>query len=141
MIIEPDTHRKFTRIIFDGQVDLEFISDSYHHCRIKNLSLAGMFAIGDFQKQVGKNCNIDLVPADISKDLRLQALAKVVRKNDEGIAIKFTSMPFDSYIFLQATLLNEAEDLLVNKKILAEDYPFEVADDFPISPESYNSFL
>ncbi len=138
MIIEPDTHRKFTRIRLNRHVNIEFVSDSYDYCRVKNLSLAGMFAVGDFHQQVGRSCNISLVPKNTDTVLNLEALAKVVRKNDEGIAVKFTSMPLDSYIYLQTTLISEAEGPLVNEQILAEDCPFEVTDDFSISSKSFD---
>ena len=134
MFIEPDSQRKFTRIHFKRHVSLEFISDRYDNCRIKNLSLAGMFVIGNFQQQVDKCCNIYLIKTGVSTELSLQAQAKVVRNNDEGIAIEFTSMPFDSYMFLRLALLDEAEDSLVSDKILAENCPFEVIDDMSISP-------
>lgn len=137
MIIEPDTQRKYTRIHLDRHVNVEFVSDSYEYRRVKNLSLAGMFAVGDFNQHVGRSCNVDLVPTGKESDVSLQALARVVRKNDEGIALEFTSMPLDSYLFLQTTFFNESKDPFVNEKIVSEDCPFEVIDDFPTFPRSY----
>lgn len=138
MIIEQDTQRKFTRINLNRHVNLEFISDSYDYCRVKNVSLAGMFAVGDFQQPVGRSCNINIVPTGKDIDRSLEALAKVVRKNDEGIAIKFTSMSYDSYIYLQTTLLSEAHDPLMNEKILIEECPFEVNEDLPLSAKFFD---
>lgn len=128
MKIEPDVYRKFTRIKYDRHVNLEFVSDKYENCRIKDLSVSGMFVMGDFQKLSNDYCIVNLVQKGVSTGLSLHALAQVARKNDEGVAVEFTSMPFDSYMFLQIALLNESEDPFVVEKILAEDCPFEVTE-------------
>jgi len=128
MIVEPDKRRKFTRIHFDRLVNFVFTDNSYDHCRIQNLSISGMFAIGTFQQQIGENCHIDLVQKGISTNLTLRTSAKVVWTNDEGIAIEFTSMTFDSYMFLQVALLSEVEDPLPLVIELPEKCPFEIID-------------
>jgi len=115
MIIEQDKHRKFTRINIDRQVKLDFIDGSYYS-KVKNLSLTGMFIIGNFQKHEGKYCLIDIYQTGKSTDLSLRASARVVRKNDKGIAIEFVSMPFDSCKFLQSTVPE------------TENYPFQIPD-------------
>lgn len=132
MIIEPDADRNFTRIEFDRQVDLEFVSNSYLQCPIKNLSAGGMFVKGNFSKEEGKCCRILIVQKGVSSDLSLQAIAKVIRKDDEGVALEFTSMPRDSYMLLNLLLLGESDDPLISNKILAESCPFETTDDLPI---------
>ena len=52
----------------------------------------------------------------------------MVWTNDEGIAIEFTSMTFDSYMFLQVALLSEVEDPLPLVIELPEECPFEIID-------------
>lgn len=131
MIVEPDPERKFTRINFDRIVNLEFVSQVYENCQIKDLSLSGMFTFGDFQQETGKYCIVNLVQSGISTELNLQALAKVARTTDEGFALEFTSMPFDSYMFLQVTLLSDTGNPILVKKMLAEPCPFEVTDNPP----------
>ena len=119
MVVKPDTGRKFTRIPFGRHVKLNFNHDTYYS-KIENLSLTGMFIIGKFQKYDGKDCHIDLYQAEKSIDLNLslQASAKVVRKNEKGIAIEFISMPHESYMFLKSILPKP------------NDYPCEITDDF-----------
>lgn len=141
MVVKPDTRRKYIRIHFNRHVNLEFISDSYDRCLIKNLSLSGMFIIGNFQQQVGTYCLVNLIQKGISTDLSLRASAKVVRKDDEGVAIEFTSMPFESYLILQITLLSENENNLIIEKLLPDDCPFEVTDQLPAPRETNNSFI
>jgi len=140
MVVEADRERKFTRIHFDNDVNLEFVSENYEHCRIKDVSLGGLFAMGDFPQQVGRWCNIDIVRKGKLADLHLQALAKIVRKNSEGIGVEFSSMPFDTYIFLQASLLNKGFTPAMNGKIMEEECPFEVTDDLQtFIPDSHDS--
>ena len=121
--------REYIRLNYDRHVNLEFISDSYDRCQINNLSLSGMFIKGDYTQLMGKCCRVNLVQKGLSTDLSLLAQAKVVRKNADGIAIEFTSMPLDSYMFLNILLLSEADNSLISDKLLAENCPFEVTDD------------
>lgn len=127
MIIEQADHRKYTRIHFDRQVKLDFVDGSYYS-KVKNLSLTGMFIIGNFQKHDGKYCLVDLYQTGKTTDLSLRASARVVRKNTKGIALEFVSMPLDSYKFLQSTLPEP------------EDYPFEIPDGLSVSPEKNIQF-
>ena len=126
---EPETRRKFTRIHFDRQVKLEFIDDSFYS-EVKNLSLTGMFIIGNFQKLESKYCLIDLYQTKKSANFSLRASAKVVRNNDKGIAVQFISMPLDSCKFLQSTLPKP------------EDFPFKITGDLDLatSPETNIQF-
>ena len=89
-----------------------------------------MYIAGTFLQQVheGQACNIDLVSDGLTPDYHLHALARVVRKDEQGVALEFTSMPYESYMMLQAALLNET-CLASNKKILGETCPFELAED------------
>lgn len=141
MNVKQDTRRKYIRVHFDRHVNLEFISDSYDHCPIKNLSLAGMFIMGNFQQQEGTYCLVNLIQKGISTDLSLRASAKVVRKDDEGVAIEFTSMPFESYLILQITLLSENENNVIIEKLLTDECPFEVTDQLPDPTKTNSSFI
>ena len=121
MFIKQDNKRKSTRIHLNRPVNLRFTSDGYDHCHTKDLSLTGMFATGNFQQQVGESCLVNLDQTENSTDFNLHASAKVVRNNNEGLAIKFTSIPFFSFMFLQITLLKESE------------YPFNLKQLLPIN--------
>lgn len=134
MEIKPDSYRKFTRILFDRYVNLEFVRSCYKECQVKDLSISGMFVLGDFQELEDNYCIVNLVQTGVSTGLSLNALAKVARREKDGIAVEFSSMPFDSYMFLQVTLLNESEDPFINEKILSEECPFEVTEHLPTSP-------
>ena len=140
MIIEPDVQRKCTRIPFDGQVNLEFISNRYERCQIKDISQAGMFVMGDFQQGLNKPCNVSLVPSAMFQDSNLQGQAKIVRKNEEGIAVEFVSMDHESYMLLLTMLLSKTENPTVTNRLMTEECPFEVVDDFAIVSEPSDLF-
>lgn len=108
MFIELDVQREYARVPFKRYVDIEFISDTYGHCQVKDLSLNGMFIIGKFKNYEGKLCIISLEQNVSTTELSLSALAKVVRQDEKGMAIQFSSMTFESYIYLQVFLLHEA---------------------------------
>ena len=138
-MINESNKRKFSRIHFDRHVKLDFFVDSFDDCRIKDLSLTGMFVIGVFQQNIGEDCLVNFVQKGASSYLSLLASAKVVRRDEEGIAIEFTSMSFDSYMFLQVSLLYEAEDPLLIGLELPEECPFEITDQTSKIQEAYTS--
>ena len=120
--------RLFTRIRFDRKLHLDFAGTQYESCQIKDLNLTGMFVIGNFSQEVGEVCFIRLDQAGDSSQLSLEATAKVVRHTDQGIAIEFVSMSFDSYMFLQVTLLYEAGDPIAIGEELPETCPFSILE-------------
>ena len=121
-----DNRRKFHRINLDGQVGLDFMNDNYDNGQIKNLSLTGMFVIGNFQQQQAEDCLINYSHKTKHNEINLHASAKVVRNNDEGIAFKFISMKLDSYMSLVTTLIHEADDPSTILQELPKNYPFEI---------------
>lgn len=120
--------RRFARIIFHRHGELEFPDSKYTDCQIKDLSLTGMYVFGSFQQQVGEHCLVKLYQKGQASELALLADAKVVRTGDKGLAIDFTSMSFDSYMFLQVTLLYEADEPLYIGLELPDDCPFQITD-------------
>ena len=132
--------RLFTRIQFDRQVHLEFVERNYENCQLKDLNLTGMFVFGTFTRQVDETCFLVLDQKGESSDLSLQASARVVRTTDDGIAIAFTSMTFESYMFLQATLLYEAGDPITIGLEFPENCPFEIIKEEESLPYSTFNF-
>lgn len=120
--------RQYSRVNFHRKVNIDFHGSNYNEAQIRDLSLTGMFIFGVFQQKVGDYCLLNLVQTGATSDLSIHASAKVVRKDDEGIAIVFCAMSFDSYMFLQMSLLYEAEEPLVIGLELPEHCPFEIVD-------------
>ena len=126
MNIKFENRRKFHRINFDGQVNLDFMGDRHDHCQIKNLSLSGMFVTGDFPQQQTENCFINISLKAKSEEIHLQASAKVAWGNIEGVGLQFTSMKFDSYMSLLSTLINNAEQPSIILHQFPKNSPFEI---------------
>ncbi len=98
--------RQFTRINIQRAVILDFGKKKYEHS-VSNFSLGGMYIQGGFQQEVGDTCTMTLIASDIDPDAKIGAVCSVVRVDTKGLALKFTSMEPDSFLFLQGTLLYE----------------------------------
>lgn len=128
MSIELKNRRKFARINIDRHVNFKFMNDLYNNGHVYNLSLSGMFVLGQLQKQIGNHCLFNLTKTESFTVLCFQGRAKVIRRDAEGVGIEFTSMPHDSYMFLQMILLYEAEYPFVVDELLPNACPFEVTN-------------
>ena len=122
------SNRRYTRIQFDRKVNLIFQGYDYGAAQIKDLSLSGMYVYGYYNQLEGDECTVILTQTGISSVLALDATAKVAWTEDEGIAIQFTAMTFDSYMFLQTSLLYEAENPLIIGMELPDNCPFTIID-------------
>ena len=118
--------RQFHRIDFEGLANLDFIHGSYQCCSIKNLSLTGMCVEGNFSKKDLTNCFVTIFHNEKSADNSLQAAAKVVWRNDQGVGLKFTNMSLENYELLQSTLAKKADQPVVILREVPYSYPFEV---------------
>jgi hypothetical protein len=114
---------------------LEFISGTYNECEIKDLSLTGMFVFGSFAQKENDKCVVHYCQKGKSTDVCLQAMAEVVRVTEDGIAIEFTEMTFDSYMYLEVVLLYEARQPLVIGLELPDDSPFRIIEEKPTLPK------
>ena len=126
--MENDNRRKFQRIDFDGKVDLKFVNYSYDSCPVKNISLTGLFIEGNFLKRKAINCHVQIFHKDKNGNNSLRALAKVVRKNNEGLGLQFTAMTFENYLLLQTTLINKAKESEPILRELPENSPFLISN-------------
>lgn len=115
-----ENRRKFKRIRYDGQVGLAFTEENIDHCQAKNLSLTGIFVNGNHFQQSDENCLVKFMIGDEPEKIGMEAEAKIVWGNNNGVALKFTSMKFTSYKLLQKTLMAKAKE------------PLELLKEFPI---------
>lgn len=134
--------RRYERIHFERQVQIDFFTELYNQCQIKNISLSGMFVAGKFPHNVEDMCYVNLVQKGENVYLRLEALAKVVRQEHDGIALHFTSMSFESLLSLEMILLYQARERTADTGIkLPKKLPFEINEEASRFPEKYNPFL
>jgi len=128
MKIQLKDRRRFHRINLDEEVNLELSGVTYNRCRIKNISIGGMFVDGCFPPKNMKNCEITISDNQKSREPRFQASVVVAWTSEEGVGFKFTAMNPDSYMFLRRKLINSAELLAIILYDLTRTCPFEVAN-------------
>lgn len=128
MSMELENQRKFHRIDFEGQANLDFIDGISDCCQVKNLSLTGMYVTGNFLKHKQRNCFIKIFHKEKSGYNSLQVYGEIVWRNDTGAGVRFTSMALEHYILLQTTLITNAEEPAVILREFPHSYPFEVRD-------------
>jgi hypothetical protein len=134
--------RQYERIDFERQAKIDFFTEVYDHCQVQNISLSGMFVAGKFTPNVDSKCYVKFVQKGKNVYLILEALAKVVRQQDEGIALEFISMSFESLLSLEMILLyQERKESAGAEMKIPDKLPFEVNDDTAGSPNKYNPFL
>lgn len=134
--------RRHVRIKIERQVKLEFLTEVYDKCQVNDISLGGMFVIGEFPKDIDDKCYVNITQTSQDTCLKLQALARVVRQSDEGIAIEFTSMSFESLLSLEMILLfQEREKSSSIEMKLPESLPFEIRQETSSAPDKYNFLL
>ena len=127
--MKASEQRKFHRINFDEDVFMDFADNTSDCCRIKNISLGGMFISGHSPRKETETCQIRFYYNAKLKEPRLRASAKVVWRNEEGVGIKFTAMSYDNYMSLLTTLLNKAEQPSIILREFPKACPFEITSD------------
>lgn len=125
---KPVNQRKFHRIEFAGAACIKIEEHSYDCCLIKDLSLTGLFIKGNFQKHEMENCVVRIFSDKNSDQDSVLATGKVVRVNNEGMALHFTEMTFENYLLLKSTLVENAEKSLVIMREFPDAPPFEIND-------------
>lgn len=133
--------RRYVRIHFERQVQLDFFTEVYVKCPVKNISLGGMFVTGQFPSKVDDQCYVNLAQTGKKTYLALEALATVVRREDEGIALQFTSMSFESLLSLEIILLYQARETASDTEMkLPKDLPFEICEETSCLRDKLNPF-
>ena len=91
-----------------------------------------MFVHGDFQQHEGDPCAVTFIQEGKYSCLSFEASAHVKRKEDNGVAIEFTSIPLDSLLLLQLILSCKDKEEFSNREIKSIDnLPFKVPAYFP----------
>lgn len=127
-MIQAKDRRRFHRVNMDEEVDVELSGVVYNRCRIKNISIGGMFIDGCFPPKKTENFEIKISDKQKIKEPRFQASVVVAWNNKEGVGLKFTAMNSDSYMFLRSKLINSAELLAIILYDLTRTCPFEIVN-------------
>ncbi len=96
--------RQFTRINFPLPITLDFGKNKYE-CFATNFSLGGIYVQGWLEQQAGDICDIKLSLSEDNSEIHIKAVCSVVRLEEDGLALRFTSMKPSSFLCLQEALL------------------------------------
>lgn len=107
----PVNRREFTRlpVVFEAEVVAGESIIRVH--QTKNISMNGIFLLGKEKLPLDTDCYLTLFLGDRSNQRFIKARARVVRLEDEGMALFFEEiLGADSYIHLRNLLLHNARD-------------------------------
>lgn len=111
--------RRFTRVVFSRTVKLVVDEVVVGEYIARNLSMGGLFVECEgLALAVNTKCLIELREQGLHSSLILRICAKIIRVEDHGVAVEFTDMEDDSFMFLQTMVLYASDD------------PIGVAEDF-----------
>ncbi len=120
--------RRFTRVNFRQEAQLSFERNVYERQVINNLSLGGLYVEGQFQQHIGDLCTIELRQPGL-ETVDFRAKGTVVRIDAQGMAVEFVTMEYESFLFLQTTLLYRADDPVALGTELKQDLSFMLEED------------
>lgn len=128
--------RRFERIQFERQVQLDFSSELYTGCQLKNLSYRGVYVIGEYPHKAGEQCIVTLSQTSRTTSLRLKSLSQIVHRDKGGIGLEFLSMSFESLLSLEMILLYQGKEKSEDaERSVPSELPFQVCEDISWIPD------
>jgi len=89
-----------------------------------------MLVAGEFPHKVKDQCYVIISQQSKTASLTFKAQAKIIRKDDESVALEFVSMSFEGMVSLELILLFEAgEESPGLERTLPTDLPFMICED------------
>ena len=114
--------RRFTRVSFNFEAELEAGGLVYSAEEIVNISVGGCLLLTEADLELGTVCDIRLFLGGASSELRVRVQGEVARSIPGALAVKFTRIDPDSLFHLQNIIRHNAPDIeTVEKEIL--DHP------------------
>lgn len=102
--------RRNTRVAFQAIADVAFGDTHYTQCATENLSVKGVAVLGISGHKIGDTCDISLALSGSTSHLRLSMKGKIVRAEDNRIALNFTEIDLDSFYHLKNIVYYNSND-------------------------------
>ena len=103
--------RRNSRVPFHAVVSLAFPDgETFDRCETRDLGLRGVFVEGLRDREDGEACRVELCLTGTSSRTCLAIEGTVIRRQEEGIAIRFTATDPDSFFHLQNIIYYNSED-------------------------------
>ena len=125
-VVSGSDNRWDTRVVFTGYVKLFFKDHALGQYPARDLSQGGLFVEGEVNIPDGEVFRLELYDTGRHSNLKLTFWGKIVRRQREGVGVKFTSMQEDSFMFLQTMVLYFADDPVGAAERFHEDFPADI---------------
>jgi hypothetical protein len=102
--------RKFTRIPFDNEIKVIAGDKVILALGIRDISLGGAFILTDESLTEKTPCKVTLSLIGPASLLRIEIEAEILRSDDQGIAVEFTSIDLDGLVHLKHFIAVHALD-------------------------------
>ncbi len=115
----PDEKRRFTRVKYRVRTEITAGGTKYTTDLIRDLSVGGCLVPVKAELEPGSECDIKILLSGESNELAVQIDGKVVRCDQETIAIKFIGIDPDNLQHLQNIIrYNSSDTESVEEEIL-----------------------
>lgn len=101
--------RHFTRIPFKSEAMVQY-KDKTFQGEVENLSLKGMFFKAGSEIPLNVPVEIKIFLSGTSSELAINVSGKVVRQDQEGLAVRFEKLDMDSFIHLKNVVAHNTGD-------------------------------
>jgi hypothetical protein len=120
--------RNNNRIFISRMVGVTFKNRGSKICPTKDISLSGMFIVGQFNNKVGSLCTISLHEDWANRQFVLNLSGSVTRVEKKGIAVCYTEMDLNTFYLLQTLLLYESRNPTAMGEEFTKDCSFAIRD-------------
>ena len=105
-----DDSRRFTRIPFKMNTEIEINDDTYSTDNITNLSVGGCLLPIDIEPQPGTDCRVKISLEGTAEEIAIRIDGEIVRSIPEGLAVKFVRIDPESLFHLQNVIKYNSPD-------------------------------
>lgn len=111
--------RSFSRIHFQTEAIVRY-RDREIACEVVNLRLNGAFLSIPDKIPLGEEVDAKILLSGTSSELSVKVKGKIIRLNDDGLALQFTGMDLDSFIHLKNIVAYNTENVAKTEKEFEE---------------------
>jgi hypothetical protein len=120
--------RNNDRLFISRMVGVTFKNRGSKLYPTKNISLSGMYIVGQFSHPVGSPCTVTLHEVWAGRQFVLNLSGKVTRVDKEGLAICHTEMGLKTFSLLQTLLLYESRNPTAMGEEFTKDCSFAIRE-------------
>lgn len=105
-----DNKRRFTRVVFRAEAELNVDGVIYTSAVIENLGIGGCLLPLSVPFAAETDCTVKIMMSGTSSELSIKAHGKIKRNNGDTVAVKFAKIDPDSLYHLKNIIRYNAAD-------------------------------